>query len=189
NECGSRRTRRRRAASQRLWRFLPRFYLPTKLARAGTSWTRCNGRATGAPRAGYSMPPVLQATRPFIDPLQLKSNWCPEQRVPPAPAIQSMQRSSAHLRLRFDQFHIQSQALEFLDQDVERFRESGLKERFPLDDRLVHSRTSRDIVRLDGQELLQGRGSAVGLKRPDFHFSQSLTAELGFPAQRLLRDQ
>src|SRR5712691_6081286 len=102
SECGSRRTRRRRAASQRLWRFLPRFYLPTELAKPGPSIT-----------------------------------WA---------GISNSISVFGPLRLRFDQFHIQSQALEFLDQDVEGFRKSGLKERFSLDDRLVHSRTSRDIV-------------------------------------------
>src|SRR3989449_9164913 len=93
------------------------------------------------------------------------------------------------LSLRFDQFHIQSQALEFLDQDIEGLRESWLKEWFALHDRSVHSRTPRDIVRLDGQELLQSRSGAIGLERPDFHLANTLAAELGFPAQRLLSDQ
>src|SRR2546425_10000229 len=66
------------------------------------------------------------------------------------------------LGLRFDQFHIQSQALEFLDQDVEGLRESWLKEWFALHDRFVHSRTPWDIVRLDGQELLRSEERRVG---------------------------
>src|SRR2546422_7416561 len=39
-------------------------------------------------------------------------------------------------------------------------------------------RSPWDIVRLDGQELLQGRGGAIGLERPDFHLAQPLAAEL-----------
>ena len=43
--------------------------------------------------------------------------------------------------------------------------------------------------RLDGQQLLQDVGGAVGLQRPDFHLAEPLAAEAGLAAQRLLRDE
>src|SRR5438552_18386675 len=82
------------------------------------------------------------------------------------------------LSLRFDQFHIQSQALEFLDQDIEGLRESWLKEWFALHDRFVHSRTPWGMVRLEGQELVQGRVGAIGWVRPYSHPAQRLASEL-----------
>ena len=45
------------------------------------------------------------------------------------------------------------------------------------------------VVALDGQELLQRVGGAVGFHRPDFHLAEALTAELRLAAQRLLRDE
>ena len=58
-----------------------------------------------------------------------------------------------------------------------------------LDDRLVHARAADDVVGLDGQELLQAVGGAVGLHRPHFHLAEALAAELGLAAERLLRDE
>ena len=39
------------------------------------------------------------------------------------------------------------------------------------------------------KQLLQNVGGAVSLKGPHFHFAEALTAEAGFAAQRLLRDE
>src|SRR6185369_10109437 len=58
-----------------------------------------------------------------------------------------------------------------------------------LDDGFVHARAALDVVALDRQELLQRVGSAVGFHRPNFHFTQALTAELRFAAERLLGSQ
>ena len=58
-----------------------------------------------------------------------------------------------------------------------------------LDDGLVGADTAGHIVGLDGQDLLQGVGSAVSLQGPDFHLAEALAAELGLAAQRLLGDQ
>ena len=58
-----------------------------------------------------------------------------------------------------------------------------------LHDALIGAHASGDIVGLDGQDLLQSVGRAVGLQGPDLHFSESLAAELGLAAQRLLRHQ
>ena len=59
----------------------------------------------------------------------------------------------------------------------------------PLDDVLVHLRAAVDVVRLDGQHLLQGVRRAVGFQRPDLHLAEALAAELRLAAQRLLGDE
>ena len=43
--------------------------------------------------------------------------------------------------------------------------------------------------RLDGEELLQRVGGAVGLHRPHFHLAEALAAELRLAAERLLGDE
>src|SRR3990167_7178111 len=88
-----------------------------------------------------------------------------------------------------DQFHIQRQALQLLDEHVERLGEPRLKRMVPLDDVLVHPRPADDIVRFHRQEFLKGVRGAVGLEGPDLHLSQLLTAELRLPPQRLLGDK
>ena len=65
----------------------------------------------------------------------------------------------------------------------------GLRDRLALDDGLVGLDTAHDVVGLDGQDLLQGVGGAVGLQRPDLHLAEALAAELRLAAQRLLGDQ
>ena len=46
-----------------------------------------------------------------------------------------------------------------------------------------------DVVGFDREHFLQGVGRAVRLQRPDFHFAQTLAAELRLAAQRLLRHE
>src|SRR3546814_13699406 len=58
-----------------------------------------------------------------------------------------------------------------------------------LDDVFVYLGTARDVVGLDRQHLLQRIRSSVGFQRPDFHLTKTLATELGFTAQRLLRNQ
>ena len=58
-----------------------------------------------------------------------------------------------------------------------------------LDDVLVHLGPAVDVVRLDGEHLLQRVRRAVGLERPHFHLAEALAAELRLAAQRLLRDE
>ena len=45
------------------------------------------------------------------------------------------------------------------------------------------------VVALDGEELLQRVGRAVGFHRPDLHLAETLPAELRLAAEGLLRDQ
>ena len=53
----------------------------------------------------------------------------------------------------------------------------------------VDFRAAGDVVRFDGQHLLQRVGRAIGFERPNFHFAEALTAELRLAAERLLRDK
>ena len=82
----------------------------------------------------------------------------------------------------------QAQRTHFLDEDAERFGNTRLRNVFTLDDRFVNLDAPRSVVRLDGQEFLQRVGGAVSLKSPHFHLAETLTTELGFTTQGLLRN-
>ena len=65
----------------------------------------------------------------------------------------------------------------------------GFERVLALDDGFVHARAAHDVVALDGEELLERVGRAVGLHRPDFHLAETLTAELRLTTERLLGDE
>ena len=65
----------------------------------------------------------------------------------------------------------------------------GLRNVVALDYCLVGLDTADNVVGLDCQDFLQGIGSAVSFESPDFHLTETLAAELGFTAQRLLRNE
>src|SRR5690242_15188358 len=88
-----------------------------------------------------------------------------------------------------EQLHIERERTHFLDEDVERFRNTGLERVFAADDRFVDLGAARDVVGLHRENFLQRVGGAVRLERPDLHFAETLAAELGLAAQRLLRDE
>src|SRR5205814_184441 len=54
--------------------------------------------------------------------------------------------------------------------------------------RLVHLDPAEYVVGLDGQQLLQRVGGAVGLHGPTLHLTEPLATELRLTTQRLLRD-
>src|SRR4051794_11228935 len=83
---------------------------------------------------------------------------------------------------------VQAQRLHFLDEHLERLRDSGLRDVLALDDRLVDLDPTEDVVGLDRQQLLQRVGGAVGLECPDLHLTEALATELRLTTQRLLRD-
>src|SRR5262245_54782278 len=91
--------------------------------------------------------------------------------------------------LRLHQLDVETERLQLAYEHVERFRQTGREGRVALDDRFVDLRAARDVVRLRGEELLEDVRRPVGLERPDFHFSESLSAELRLTAERLLRDE
>ena len=58
---------------------------------------------------------------------------------------------------------------------------------FTLDNGFVRLHTAHDVVGLHRQDFLQCvRACAVRLERPNLHLPETLAAELGFTAQRLL---
>src|SRR2546426_5365511 len=73
---------------------------------------------------------------------------------------------------------------QLLDQDPERLRDAGLERVVALDNRLVGLHAADDVVRLDGQNLLQDVRGAVGLERPYLHLAEALAAELSLASQR-----
>src|SRR5574341_537729 len=71
-----------------------------------------------------------------------------------------------------DQFHVECQALEFLDEHVERLRGARLEEVLALDDRFVDAVAPLHVVGLDGEHLLQRVGGTVRLERPHLHLAE-----------------
>src|SRR3954464_9426511 len=83
---------------------------------------------------------------------------------------------------------VEAQRLQLFEQHLERLRDARLGDVLALDDRLVHLDAAEDVVGLDGQQLLQRVGRAVGLHRPALHLTEALPTELRLTTQRLLRD-
>src|SRR5690606_19441703 len=77
-----------------------------------------------------------------------------------------------------EHLHRQRQALHLLDQHPEALRYSRLGDVGALDDRLVDLDTALDVVGLDGEQLLEGVGGAVGLEGPHLHLAEALATEL-----------
>ena len=87
------------------------------------------------------------------------------------------------------QFDIEAERAHFLDQHVEALRNARFERVVAAHDRLVHLGAAGDVVRLDGQHLLERVRRAISLERPHLHFAESLSAELRLAAQRLLGDE
>src|SRR6266850_7687827 len=84
---------------------------------------------------------------------------------------------------------VETKRTKLFDQHVERFGDAGLKIVIASDNRLVDFGPAGYVVRLDRQHLLQRVGRAIGFQRPNFHLPETLTAELGLAAERLLGDE
>src|SRR4029079_3137943 len=83
---------------------------------------------------------------------------------------------------------VETQRLHLLEEDLEGLGDAGVGDVLALDDRLVDLHAARDVVGLDGEQLLQRVGRAVGLEGPDLHLTEALATELGLTAERLLGD-
>src|SRR3954453_7909866 len=97
----------------------------------------------------------------------------------------------AHLDLHAvagEHLDVEAQRLHLLDEHLGRLGDAGLGDVLALDDRLVDLDPAEDVVGLDGEQLLQRVGRAVGLEGPHLHLAEPLATELGLTAQRLLRD-
>src|SRR5215469_5369570 len=80
------------------------------------------------------------------------------------------------------EFDVEAERAELLHQHVEGFRNARLEVVVAAHDGLVDLRAAGDVVRLDGEDFLQGVGRAVGLERPHLHLAEALAAELRLAA-------
>ena len=64
---------------------------------------------------------------------------------------------------RLDQLHINSQTLQFFDQNVERLRQAGIQMGVSLDDRFIHAFATLNIIRLYRKHFLQSISGTIGL--------------------------
>src|SRR4029079_9677247 len=78
-----------------------------------------------------------------------------------------------------EHFHVQAEALELLDEHLEGFGHARLLNALALDDGLVGLDATDDVVRLDGEQLLEDVGGAVRFERPHLHLTEALATELG----------
>src|SRR5438876_44950 len=86
-------------------------------------------------------------------------------------------------------FHVETQALHFLDQHVERFRCARFERVVAFDDRFVDTGAPLHVVGFHGEQFLQRVSRAVSFQRPHFHFAKTSAAILRFATEWLLRDE
>src|SRR6516225_3790716 len=91
--------------------------------------------------------------------------------------------------LAFHQFNVEAKRLQLAHKNVEGFRHARFDSRLALYDGLVDFRAAVNVVRFRREQFLQYVGRTVGFERPDFHFSEALSAELGLTSERLLGDE
>ena len=89
----------------------------------------------------------------------------------------------------FNQLNIQGQALQLFHQDVERLWQPWFQHVLALYDALVNASTAGHVVGLNSEELLLRVRRTVSFNGPDLLLSKTLTAELSFTTQRLLRNE
>jgi len=94
-----------------------------------------------------------------------------------------------HITALSDRFHSQAKALQFFDEDSEGSWDAWFFDGLTFDDRLISVNTSLYIIRFDSEHFLKRISSSISLERPNFHFTESLTAKLRLAAERLLRYQ
>ena len=86
-----------------------------------------------------------------------------------------------------DRFDREAKGLKFLDQHPKRSGDARLFNGLTLHNRLVGIYTSLNIIRFDSEHLLKSMRGAICLERPHFHFTETLSTELGLTAKRLLQ--
>src|SRR5690606_22451909 len=87
------------------------------------------------------------------------------------------------------QVHIKRQTTKLIDEHVEGGRGMRMADLLASDDGVKSGRTTNDVVGFDGEHFSQGIGGAVSEKRPHFHLSEALTADLRLAAKRLLGNE
>ena len=76
-----------------------------------------------------------------------------------------------------------------MDKDVERLGDARNGHIVAFDDGFVSFGTAHDVVGFDGEDFLQDVRGTEGFESPDFHLTETLTAEVGFTAKGLLGDE
>ena len=84
---------------------------------------------------------------------------------------------------------IKTKGLQFFDKNLKALGNAGLGNVFAVDNGFGRFLRAHDVIALDGQDLLKGVCRTVCFKCPDFHFTETLAAELCLAAERLLSDQ
>ena len=83
----------------------------------------------------------------------------------------------------------ETETAELVKEDIERFGDAGGGHGIAFDNGFVSFGTTGDIVGLDGEDFLEDVACTEGFDGPDLHLSETLTTELGFTAEGLLRDE
>src|SRR5487761_1138167 len=91
--------------------------------------------------------------------------------------------------LPLHQFDVQAERLQLADEHVERFGHAGFDSGLALNNGLVNFGAAVNVVGFRREQFLENVRGAIRFKRPHFHFSEPLAAELRLAAQRLLGDQ
>ena len=84
---------------------------------------------------------------------------------------------------------VKAERLKLLDKNLERFGYARLGNVETLDDSLVGVYTADNVVRLDSEDFLKCICCTLCFECPDFHFTETLAAELSFTAEGLLGDE
>src|SRR6202049_1759651 len=116
----------------------------------------------------------------------------PDRRRADRPTAATLIRGERGIRnftWLFHQLDVQAQRLQLANQDVKGLRHARFGCGFSFNDRFVDLGAPVDVVGLGGEQLLQHISRAVGFERPDFHFSETLSAKLRLAAEWLLRDE
>src|SRR5258708_1784370 len=149
-----------------------------------------------SPNESYSWPPINADKRRLSIGRRQKSIVCPTFLIcvylRSSAAHNSLvcrERSIRYFPRLLHQLDVQTERLQLAYQDVEGFRHARLGGRFTLHDRFVNLGASVHVVGFCRQKFLQHVRRAVGFQRPDFHFAEALSAELGLAAQRLLGNE
>src|SRR5487761_512015 len=91
--------------------------------------------------------------------------------------------------LPLHQFDVQAERWQLADEHVERLGHAGVDSGLALNNGLVNFGAAVNVVGFRREQFLENVRGAIRFKRPHFHFSEPLAAELRLAAQRLLGDQ
>src|SRR5215475_1082601 len=120
---------------------------------------------------------------------RMLSKPVPPQRSAPTTILITPIHRSIGMPVALDQFNVKAEALQFLDQNIERLWQASVEDIVTFHDCFIHTGAPSHIVRFDGQHLLQGVCGPIGFESPNFHLTQALSAKLGFTSQWLLCDK